>query len=151
MPWLRESPSYFRFRNATIRLEEPAIDEVIGEKLNIRTGAFEPATEDDIDAVFRPGGGMDYSSLSEEEFVKVTEEVRSHYLRGEGPIFNIYRQIDRTYEQLRQARRQMTDEEYETIVALRRKTFGMWEEEFARRAAGRSPSFEYFGVGVRRP
>ncbi|MFJ9362857.1 hypothetical protein ACIRRA_00345 [Nocardia sp. NPDC101769] len=82
---LGQSPSYFRFRNGTILLEEPVIDEVVGEKLNIRTGAFEPATEDDIDAVFRPGGGMDYSALSEEEFVKMTDELRSQYLRGDGP------------------------------------------------------------------
>ncbi|MFE3255950.1 hypothetical protein ACFXPS_12350 [Nocardia sp. NPDC059091] len=145
MLWLRESPSYFRFRNATIRLEEPAFDQVVGRKLNIDTGAFEPATREDIDAVFRPGADLDYAALSEEEFVKTTEEFRSHYLSGEGPIFDIYRQIDSMLGQVRQERRRMTPEERETIAALRRNTFRMWEEEFARRAAGEPASFRYSG------
>ncbi|MGW3540915.1 hypothetical protein ACWDNI_10285 [Nocardia niigatensis] len=143
--WLRESPSYFRFRNGTIRLEEPVHDEVTGHKLNIDTGAFEPATQDDIDAVFEPGADLDFSALTEEQFVKETEEARNHYLRGEGPIFDIYRQIDQILDQARQERRQLEPREHEMLTVLRRKTFDMWEQEFARRAAGEPPSFRYSG------
>ncbi|MFF0609162.1 hypothetical protein ACFYUD_10880 [Nocardia tengchongensis] len=132
-------PSYFRFHNATICLEEHDFNKVVGQKLNIDTGAFEPATREDIDAVFRPGSDLDYSALSEEEFVKTTEEFRSYYLTGEGPIFDIYRQVDGLLDQVRQERRRMTIEERETVATLRRKTFSMWKEEFGRRAAGEPP------------
>ncbi|APB01545.1 hypothetical protein [Nocardia seriolae] len=145
MLWLRESPSYFRFRNGTIRLEEPVHDEVTGQKLNIDTGAFEPATQADIDAVFEPGADLDFAALSEEQFVKETEEARNHYLRGEGPIFDIYRQIDEITDQARQERRPLEAQERDTLTVLRRRTFDMWEQEFGRRAAGEPPSFRYSG------
>ncbi|MGW4244230.1 nucleoside hydrolase [Nocardia sp. NPDC004722] len=144
---LRQSPSYFRFRNATIRLEERRHAAVTGWKVNIDTGVFEPAVFDDITDVLRPGADLDYAALSEEEFVAETEEARRTYLLGEGPIFEIYRQIEQLLTSARQERRPLTSEERATVRTLRRTTFGMWEEEFARRALGQPASFQYSGDG----
>ncbi|WP_460728884.1 nucleoside hydrolase [Nocardia heshunensis] len=145
--WLRQSPSFHRFRNGTIRLEERWQGDETGRKLKIRTGTFEPATHDDITEVLRPTADLDYARLSEERFIWETEEARRLYLRGDGPIFEIYQQIDQILAPIRRKRRSMTEEESATVRALWQKTFGMWEEEFARRAIGEAPSFRYSGDG----
>ncbi|MGW2660324.1 hypothetical protein ACWCW7_05120 [Nocardia tengchongensis] len=147
MHWLKESPSFFRFRNGTIRLEEPEHGTVAGQRLNIRTGAFEPATTEDIDEVLKPGADLDFSELSEERFVRETEEARSTYLRGDGPIFDMYRQVDAIFDRAEQERRRIGPEERDRIADLYRTTFRTWEEEFARRTAGEAPTFRYTWVG----
>ncbi|MFF0609148.1 hypothetical protein ACFYUD_10810 [Nocardia tengchongensis] len=147
MHWLKESPSFFRFRNGTIRLEEPEHGTVVGQRLNIRTGAFEPASREDIDEVLKPGADLDFSELSEERFVRETEEARSTYLRGDGPIFEMYREVDAIFDRAEQERRRLTPEERERIADLYRTTFRTWEEEFARRTAGEAPTFRYTWVG----
>lgn len=147
MHWLKESPSFFRFRNGTIRLEEPEHGTVVGQRLNIRTGAFEPAAREDIDDVLKPGADLDFSELSEERFVRETEEARSTYLRGDGPIFDMYREVDAIFERAEQERRRLAPEERERIADLYRTTFRTWEEEFARRTAGEAPTFRYTWVG----
>ncbi|MFD6353573.1 hypothetical protein [Nocardia tengchongensis] len=147
MHWLKESPSFFRFRNGTIRLEEPEHGTVVGQRLNIRTGAFEPASREDIDEVLKPGADLDFSELSEERFVRETEEARSTYLRGDGPIFDMYREVDAIFDRAEQERRRLTPEERERIADLYRTTFRTWEEEFARRTAGEAPTFRYTWVG----
>ncbi|MEV0464138.1 hypothetical protein AB0I30_24435 [Nocardia tengchongensis] len=147
MHWLKESPSFFRFRNGTIRLEEPEHGTVIGQRLNIRTGAFEPASREDIDEVLKPGADLDFSELSEERFVRETEEARSTYLRGDGPIFDVYREVDAIFERAEQERRRLAPEERERIADLYRTTFRTWQEEFARRTAGEAPTFRYTWVG----
>ncbi|MGW4529522.1 hypothetical protein ACWEOI_01090 [Nocardia sp. NPDC004340] len=147
MLWLKESPSFFRFRNGTIRLEEPEHGIVVGQRLNIRTGAFEPASADDIDAVLKPGADLDFSELTEERFIRATEEARSTYLRGDGPIFDMYRQATDIFERAERERRRLASEERDRIADLYRTTFRTWEEEFARRTAGEAPTFRYTWVG----
>ncbi|MFE3794658.1 hypothetical protein [Nocardia tengchongensis] len=147
MHWLKESPSFFRFRNGTIRLEEPEHGTVVGQRLNIRTGAFEPASREDIDEVLKPGADLDFSELSEERFVRETEEARSTYLRGDGPIFDMYREVDAIFDRAEQERRRLAPEERERIADFYRTTFRTWEEEFARRTAGEAPTFRYTWVG----
>lgn len=147
MLWLKESPSFFRFRNGTIRLEEPEHGTVIGQRLNIRTGAFEAASTEDIDAVLRPGADLDFSALSEDRFIRATEEARSLYLRGSGPVFEMYRQANAIFTAAEKERRRMTAEERNTIAELYRATFRIWDEEFARRAEGEEPTFSYSWVG----
>ncbi|GAB0104455.1 hypothetical protein JMUB6875_34290 [Nocardia sp. JMUB6875] len=147
MLWLKESPSYFRFRNGTIRLEEPTHGSVIGQRLNVRTGAFEPATTEDIDAVLNPRADLDYSALSEEQFVRATEEARRLYLRGDGPVFDLYQQVQEIFDLAEKERRRITPEERSAIAERYRTTFGIWDDEFARRANGDAPTFRYSWVG----
>ncbi|MEG8177105.1 hypothetical protein [Nocardia terpenica] len=144
---LGESPSYFRYYNRTMRLEEPIDGNVVGEKLNIRTGSFEPVSLDDVDAVLRPGTGMDFTQLTEDEFVQETEDARRCYLRGDGPIFDIYRQIDEIFSTAKKEGRRINSDESQKLSSLRRQSFRLWEDESARRATGESPSFRYTWVG----
>lgn len=147
MLWLQESPSYFRFRNGTIRLDEPTYGTVIGHKLNVQTGMFEPASSDDVDAVLRSDADLDFSALNEEQFVKETEEARSTYLRGSGPVFDLYRQVDEIFDEAERQRRRISPEERNAVNGLYRAAFQLWEDEFARRAAGEQPTFHYSWVG----
>lgn len=144
------SPAFFRIHNGTMVLEEASPDNVTGRKLNIRTGAFEVASSDDVHAVLQSGTDLDFRKLTEEQFVKETEEARSLYLRGEGPIFDLYRKADEVYEQAKTAGRRINSSERDEIALLRRQTFQLWEEEFARQAAGEPPSFHYSGAGTDR-
>ncbi|MBF6171349.1 hypothetical protein IU476_07680 [Nocardia blacklockiae] len=144
---MRESPSYFRFYAGTIRLEESESGEVTGQKLNIRTGFFEPASFDEISEVLGASQEFDLSEISEKQFVKATEEARSDYLQGDAPVFEIYRQIAEIYQAAEREGRRIDPAESAEISALRARTFRMWEDEAARRAAGEPPTFHCSAVG----
>jgi hypothetical protein len=146
MPRLIESPSYFRFYNRTIRFFESAAGDVEGQKLNTRTGLFETATVDDVFNVLEARDGFDFSPLSEAEFVKVTEEVRSRYFRGEGVVFDIYRRIE-LFGNAKAEGRQVDPVEWDEIAELWRRSFDIWEDEAVRQATGKPPSFHYARLG----
>lgn len=131
-----------------MRLSETSGGVVSGEKLSLTTGLFETATSEDIDKVLKAGSGMDFVELSEEEFIRETEDARSCYLRGSGPIFDIYREIDAVYDEAKQSGRKLDSVTRDRILSLCRRAFDMWEVEAARRAAGHPPSFEYEPVGT---
>lgn len=147
MSWLRESPSYFRFYNSTIRLEESPGGRAVGWKLNIDTGFFEPTSSEDVYNVLSARADSDFSILSEEEFVKETEDARRLYLRGEGSVFDIYRRIGEIFDGARKQGRRIEPAEKEEISSLRRRSFQLWEEESARLAAGESPTFRPASTG----
>ncbi|MGF6885500.1 hypothetical protein ABIA39_003958 [Nocardia sp. GAS34] len=147
MSWLRESPSYFRFYNGTIRLDEPPEGRVSGQKLNIDTGLFEPASFDEISSVLGARDDYDLSMLSEENFVKETEVARSYYLRGEGPVFDIYDSIQKIFDRSKAEGRRISSEEADEVYSLWHQSFRLWEEESARLAAGEDPSFHYAVIG----
>ncbi|WP_174416450.1 hypothetical protein [Nocardia concava] len=144
--WLDTSPSYFRFRTGTIQLEESE-RELSGQRLNVRTGAFEPASAADIDAVLKPTADLDYSALTGPQFVWATEQARSLYLRGSGRIFDLYHRVNETFTAAEQEHRRITPSERSGITDMYRKTFRLWADEFARRAAGEPPTFHYSWVG----
>ncbi|WP_147403876.1 hypothetical protein [Nocardia panacis] len=129
-----------------MRLTESGSGMPVGEKLNIRTGFFESASFEDIGKVLRSGSDMDFAEMSREEFIRETEDARSYYLRGEGPIFEIYARINAIYDNAETGERTIDAEQ---VLALCRRTFRMWGAEAARRAAGQSPAFQCAPVGGR--
>ncbi|WP_063063912.1 hypothetical protein [Nocardia violaceofusca] len=131
-----------------MRLIESPGGVVSGQKLCLRTGLFGPATPEDIDKVLKAGSGMGFVELSEEEFIRETEDARSCYLRGYGPIFDIYREIDAVYDEAKQSGRKLDSVARDRVLSLCRRAFDMWEVDAARRAAGYPPSFEYEPVGA---
>jgi hypothetical protein len=141
-----QTPSFYEYFNKTYRLDRTPEGEVIGRVLNLITGDFEVAPVRMISEVLFATSSADISRLSEAEFIDETERRREEYLRGDGPIFAIYDVINGMYEQRKSENRSFTPEERALIVTLRRRTFAMWEEEFARQAAGEPPSFEYRSV-----
>ncbi|WP_229372538.1 hypothetical protein [Umezawaea beigongshangensis] len=110
-----------------------------GYRLKLDTGEFEPNNRP-IPEILGATSTSEISSLNEEEFVWTTEEIRGE-LRGDGPVFALYETIDAMYEQKeREGRKAFTPEERALIRSIRRRTFRMWEEEAARRAAGEPPT-----------
>lgn len=141
--WLNKSPSYHQHYASTIRLEEDDQGNVTGRILNLYTGAFDEATPEQIDDVLGSRGNMDFRELTEDAFILETERERRRRLRGDGTIFAIYDVIDALYGTAKDEGRKVTREEAALIVGLYRRTFPLWEEEFARQAAGEPPSFSY--------
>ncbi|MFC0115069.1 hypothetical protein [Kibdelosporangium aridum] len=133
MNWIK-TPAYYKYYGKTFRIDTDADDELTGHVLNLRTGAFDRA-DDQVDRVMFSRSG-DVYSLSEAEFVNDTEVERATYLTGDGPIFALYDTIKAIRAHAAAEGRKLTPHETALIVGLRKKTFKMWEEEFARRDNG---------------
>lgn len=137
-------PQYYKYYNKTYRLDRLPNGNTAGFMLNLATGAFDENNDHIFEVQWE--NAADVHSLDEDRFVQETEIERKHYLRGDGPIFALYDTIQAITDQVRAENRRFAPEERALIVSLRRRTFQMWEEEFARRAAGESPSFQYTSV-----
>ena len=134
-----ETPSYFLYFGRTFVIDSTPDGGLAGSLLNWDTGEFEPNHEP-IEKVLFATSDSDISALDREQFVQRTERVRQE-LTGDGPIFALYDTIHAMHDQRRAEDRRLTDEEIALIASIRRRTFGMWEDELARRAAGEPPSF----------
>lgn len=134
------TPAYFKYYASTFVLDTDPEGNWVGHRLNIETGEFEldnrPITE-----VLLATSTSDVTVLERDDFIWWTEQERGR-LRGDGPVFALYETIDAMYEQKeREGRKAFTPEERALIKSIRRRTFKMWEDEAARRAAGEPPTF----------
>ncbi|MBF6437073.1 hypothetical protein [Nocardia cyriacigeorgica] len=137
-------PRFFRYFARSVRLEKTPDGRDVGIILNNRTGRFEEAPFEIVEAILGARTESDISVLrSEDDFIRATEEARRDYLRGEGPIFALYDTISAIFAQRREEQRRLTPEERALIATLYKRTFKMWEDEFARQDAGQPPSFSY--------
>lgn len=134
-----QTPSYHTYYNKTYRIDSTPEGGLTGHLLDLETGEFKENNRLIDTVLFNRGGEID--SVDEAEFMDVTEQERAHYLRGDGPIFALYDTIKGIYDQAKSEGRRVTKDELALIKSLRRRTFGLWEEEFARRAAGEPPTF----------
>jgi hypothetical protein len=57
---------------------------LLAQRLNLTTGAFEPAPLDVVDEVLAPDG-EDVVELSPADFVLATDAARARHPRGDGP------------------------------------------------------------------
>ena len=137
-------PQYYKYYNRTYKLDRLPNGNIAGFMLNLATGAFEENNDHIFEVQWE--NAADIHTLTEDRFVQETEIERKHYLRGDGPIFALYETIQSIIDQARAENRPLGAEERALIVSLRRRTFQMWEEEFARRAAGEPPTFRYSSV-----
>ncbi|MGA6162956.1 hypothetical protein [Amycolatopsis magusensis] len=134
-----ETPSYFLYFGRTFVIDSTPDGGLAGSLLNWDTGEFEP-DHGPIQKVLFATSDSDISALSRERFVQRTERIRRG-LTGDGPIFALYETIDSIHAQAKAENRRITDEELDLIESIQRRTFAMWEDELARRAAGEPPSF----------
>ncbi|MGF6885501.1 hypothetical protein ABIA39_003957 [Nocardia sp. GAS34] len=141
------APSYFRLYNRTIRIIESPEGDVSGEALNLRTGFFDPASPEDVANVAAGSSDVDLAKLTEARFIRETEEARSTYLQGEGPVFDIYRRVGQLFDLAKSEGRWVTSVELDEIYSLWRRSFRLWEEEAARQEAGKPASFRYGRIG----
>ncbi|WP_103353850.1 hypothetical protein [Amycolatopsis sp. CA-128772] len=139
-----QTPSYFEYYNHTYVVESTPDGGLTGRILNWKTGDFEEKPEHVMDVLF--DHGPDVRSLDRERFVRRTEEERHNYLRGDGPIFALYQTIDAIWAATEEEHRKISKEERALIDSIYRRTFKMWEDEFARRAAGEAPAFTFTSV-----
>jgi hypothetical protein len=137
-------PRYYKYYNRTYKLDRLPNGNIAGFLLNLHTGAFEENNDHIFEVRF--DNAPEIRSLDEARFIEETERERQRYLRGDGPIFALYDTIQAILDQVRAENRRISPEERALIVSLRRRTFQMWDEEFARRAAGEPPTFEFRSV-----
>ncbi|MCE7005717.1 hypothetical protein LWC34_23235 [Kibdelosporangium philippinense] len=117
-----------------------------GLALNLTTGDFEPDTKYITQIMFATT--QEIFSLDEEEFIRETEEARKHFLSGDGPIFALYEVVDGIYAQARAEGRRITPDEIALIDGIFKRTFKMWDEEFARRRAGEPGANTYTSKAI---
>lgn len=134
------TPAYYEYYKSTYIIETNSGGELVGRRLNTETGEFVPDNRP-IPEILLATSTSEVSSLDKDEFIWITERERGH-LEGDGPVFALYDTINAIYEQARrEGRKSITREELALIESIRRRTFAMWEEEMARRAAGEPPAF----------
>jgi hypothetical protein len=136
-----QTPSYFEYYDHTYVVDSTPDGGLTGRILNWRTGAFEEKPDHVPDVLL--GREAEIVKLTWERFVRRTEEERHNYLRGDGPIFALYQTIDAIWAATEEEHRKITKEERALIDSLYRRTFKMWEDEFARRDAGEPPTFTF--------
>jgi len=134
-----ETPSYFVYYNRTYRIDSTPDGGLTGYLLDLETGEFEQTAEPIDDVLFNRK--PEIRSVDEARFIDETEQARSYYLRGDGPVFALYDTINGLYDQAKAEGRRISAEEKALIKSLRHKTYQLWEDELARRAAGEPPSF----------
>ncbi|MEV6906331.1 hypothetical protein [Amycolatopsis sp. NPDC051071] len=135
-----QTPSFYTYFGKTYRVESTSDGGLTGYLLNVRSGEFDERPEF-VREVMWAMASSDISKVPEQKFVQETEFARARYLKGSGPIFALYETIDGLYDQARREDRRVQPQELALIQALRERTFKMWEDELARRAAGEPPSF----------
>jgi hypothetical protein len=135
-----QTPSYFTYYNKTYRIDATPEGGLTGHLLDLETGEFQQDNRL-IDTVLfnrKP----EINSVDEAEFIDETEQARMRYLRGDGTIFALYDTIAGLYAQAKSEGRRITPQELALIRSLRRRTYQLWDDEFARRAAGEAPTFQ---------
>ncbi|MEV6440697.1 hypothetical protein [Amycolatopsis sp. NPDC051716] len=135
------TPRFYKYYAQTYRIDSAPNGGLAGTLLDLTTGFFVPDSSH-IREVMRATTDSNIDGpFGEEKFVQETEFERSHYLTGDGPIFALYDTIKGIDDVVRREERRRTPQEVALIQALRKRTFKMWEDEAARRAAGEPPSF----------
>ncbi|ALG13903.1 hypothetical protein [Kibdelosporangium phytohabitans] len=132
---------YFKYYAQTYRVEDAPDGGQRGYLLNTRTGEFEENNAIIPEVMFARAGDISY--IGEAEFIDRTEVERQRYFDGDGPIFALYQTIEGLYDQAESEGRPITPQELALVKALRRRTFAMWDEDFARRDAGEPMQNEY--------
>lgn len=137
-------PYYYEYLTSPLKVVQlPDGGAVRGYRLNVDTGRFQ-VENSALRRILAARPGDDIFQIDEEEFISLTEQQRAKWLRGDGPIFAIYRVVAELI-----ALRDHVDTptwhltNTEVIPPLERRTFQLWEEEFTRLDAGEAPTFHF--------
>ncbi|WP_206784267.1 hypothetical protein [Amycolatopsis sp. MtRt-6] len=138
-----QTPMFYKYYSRTYRIDSTPDGGLMGTILNLHTGFFEQDQDSShiLELIWSTTESNIRGPFDEEKFVQETEFERSLYLTGDGPIFALYDTIKGIDDVVRREERRRTPQEVALIQALRKRTFKMWEDEAARRAAGEPPSF----------
>ncbi|MEQ0561259.1 hypothetical protein ABJI51_27380 [Amycolatopsis sp. NEAU-NG30] len=137
------TPMFFKYYAQTYRIDSTPDGGLTGTILDLDTGFFREDNSHIREVVWSTTESDIRGPFDEERFVQETERERDYHLTGDGPIFALYETVAGLYEQARKREsRRLEPQEAALIRSIYQRTFKMWEDEAARRAAGEPPSFE---------
>jgi hypothetical protein len=139
-----QTPMFYKYYSQTYRIDSTPDGGLKGTILNLRTGFFEEDQDSSHirELIWSTTESNIRGPFNEEKFIRETEVERNQYLTGDGPIFALYETIRGIDDVAVREGRRRTKQETALIHALQKRTFKMWEDEAARRAAGQAPTFE---------
>jgi len=138
-----QTPQFYRYYAQTYRVDSTPDGGLVGTILDLDTGLFREDNGHIREVIWSTTESDIRGPFSEERFVQETERARNRYLVGDGPIFALYETVDGLYAQARKREdRKLEPQEVALIQSIYKRTFKMWADEAARRAAGEPPSFE---------
>jgi hypothetical protein len=136
-----QTPMFYKYYAQTYRIDSTPDGGLKGTILNLQTGFFEADSSHIRELIWSTTESNIGGPFSEEKFIHETEIERNHFLSGDGPIFALYETINGIDDVAVRENRRRTKQETALVHALQKRTFKMWEDEAARRAAGEPPSF----------
>ncbi|RSD20069.1 hypothetical protein [Amycolatopsis eburnea] len=137
-----QTPMFYKYYSQTYRIDSTPEGGLKGTILNLRTGFFEEDSSHIRELIWSTTESNIRGPFGEEKFIRETEVERNQYLTGDGPIFALYETINGIDNAAFREGRNRTAQETALVHALQKRTFKMWEDEAARRAAGQAPTFE---------
>ncbi len=136
-----QTPRFYKYYAQTYRIDQVPDGGLAGTLLDLRTGFFVQDSSHIREVLRATTDSNIEGPMNEEKFVQETEFERGLYLTGDGPIFALYETVKGIDDLAFKEGRPRTKQETALVQALRKRTFTMWEDEAARRAAGEPPSF----------
>ena len=137
-----QTPMFYKYYSQTYRIDSTPEGGLKGTILNLRTGFFEEDSSHIRELIWSTTESNIRGPFDEDRFVQETESERSQHLTGDGPIFALYDTMLGIDDVAVREGRRRTKQETALMRALQKRTFKMWEDEAARRAAGEAPTFE---------
>ncbi|SFW53688.1 hypothetical protein [Amycolatopsis australiensis] len=138
-----QTPMFFKYYAQTYRVDSTPDGGLMGTILDLDTGFFREDNSHIREVIWSTTESDIQGPFSEDRFVQETERERDYHLTGEGPIFALYETVGGLYAQARKREnRRLEPQEVALVQSIYKRTFKMWEDEAARRAAGEPPTFE---------
>jgi hypothetical protein len=122
---------YFTYNTRPVKVVEAADHALRAWALDWETGGWQPANELVYEVIGAPS--PDVFELTPEDFVDAVEAERGARLAGDGPVFALYETVNAILAAAAVQDREPTREERALIRGVRRRTYGMFEEELRRR------------------
>jgi hypothetical protein len=138
-----QTPQFYRYYAQPYRVDSTPDGGLMGTILDLDTGHFQEDNSHIREVIWSTTESDIRGPFDEERFVQETERARNRYLVGDGAVFALYETVNGLYEQAgKRESRRLEPQEAALIRSIYKRTFKMWEDEAARRAAGEPPSFE---------
>ncbi|MFI5585170.1 hypothetical protein ACIA5G_09070 [Amycolatopsis sp. NPDC051758] len=137
------TPMFYRYYAQPYRVDATPDGGLTGSILDLDTGFFTEDPGHVREVIWSTTESDIRGPFDEEQFVQETERARNEHLTGEGAIFALYETVRGLHDQARRRdSRRLEPQEVALIRSIYTRTYQMWADEAARRAAGEAPAFE---------
>src|SRR6266496_953821 len=135
----RALPAFFSHEKIPAKVVRTADGRVTAFKLDVLTGGWEERPDLPDELFFGPSW-LEVDSVDRDEFLTMVERERGR-LHRTGPIFDRYARVKALEHVAESEDRWMTEEESQTVRALRRESYVLFETELRRKGdPGADPS-----------